>query len=81
MKQQHKVRGFPTVLILSPGGDLVQTTGYQSGGAERYVEHLRSFIDPHTVLAVRRVAPERRVSSLSATGFTNRNFLTAAVTM
>jgi len=44
---KYAVRGFPTVLILSPSGDTVARTGYQDGGAEKYVEHLKSFIDPH----------------------------------
>jgi len=44
---KYSVRGFPTVLILSPSGDTVARTGYKDGGAGKYVEHLKSFIDPH----------------------------------
>jgi thioredoxin-related protein len=47
MAKKYGVRGFPTVLILSPSGELVRSTGYQEGGAERYVEHLKGIIDPH----------------------------------
>ena len=44
---KYGVKGFPTVVILAPDGGLVARTGYQKGGAEAYVEHLKSFIDPH----------------------------------
>jgi len=47
LKNKYGVRGFPTVLILSPDGDLVTQTGYQEGGAEKYVKHLQGSIDPH----------------------------------
>ncbi len=47
MIKQYKVSGFPTVLVLSPDAGLVQRTGYQAGGAEKYVEHLKQIIDPH----------------------------------
>ena len=42
-----KVRGYPTVLILSPKGELVRKTGYQKGGPENYVEHLKGIIEEH----------------------------------
>ena len=47
LKQEYAVRGFPTVLVLSPEGKLVQRTGYQKGGPENYVAHLKKIIDPH----------------------------------
>ena len=47
LRKKFHVTGFPTVIILSPTGDKVAETGYQPGGAEKYVEHLGGFIDPH----------------------------------
>jgi len=41
------VRGYPTVIILSPEGDLVGKTGYKEGGPKKYVEHLTAMIDKH----------------------------------
>jgi protein disulfide-isomerase len=38
------VRGFPTVFVVSPEGDVVAKTGYQAGGAEAYVKHLKGLI-------------------------------------
>ncbi len=47
LSKKYGVRGFPTVLVLSPDGRLVGTTGYRPGGAEAYVQHLKAMIDPH----------------------------------
>lgn len=47
LSRQYGVLGYPTVLILSPDGELVGKTGYQPGGAEAYVQHLKAMIDPH----------------------------------
>lgn len=50
MKQNEKlakefgVRGFPTVFVLAPDGSTVGKTGYQAGGPEEYVKHLKSII-------------------------------------
>ncbi|HOO76750.1 MAG TPA: thioredoxin family protein [bacterium] len=44
LAQKYGVRGYPTVIILDPAGNLVGKTGYRPGGAEAYVEHLRSMI-------------------------------------
>jgi protein disulfide-isomerase len=38
------VRGFPTVFILSPEGETVAQTGYQAGGAEAYIAHIKQLI-------------------------------------
>lgn len=52
MKQNEKlakefgVRGFPTVFVLAPDGSILPggKTGYQAGGPEAYVEHLKKII-------------------------------------
>jgi len=44
---KYGIRGYPSVVILSPEGDKVGRTGYRKGGAEEYVGHLKSIIDPH----------------------------------
>jgi thioredoxin-related protein len=44
MLKEFKVSGFPTVFILNPAGKTVAKTGYQAGGAEAYVEHIRKLI-------------------------------------
>ena len=44
LAKKYGVKGYPTVLILSPEGDLVATTGYQAGGAKKYVDSLKAMI-------------------------------------
>jgi len=56
LKQQNRklagdygVQGFPTVAILNHKGDLVALTGYQRGGAVKYIEHVKSLIKQHEI--------------------------------
>jgi len=42
--KEFKVRGFPTVFILDSDGKIIAKTGYQDGGAEAYVEHIKKLI-------------------------------------
>ncbi len=44
LKAEFGVRGFPTVFLLDPSGKTVAKTGYQAGGPEAYVEHLKKLI-------------------------------------
>ncbi|KQC03210.1 MAG: hypothetical protein APR54_09600 [Candidatus Cloacimonas sp. SDB] len=43
--QKFKVRGFPTIILLDKFGNEINRTGYQAGGAAKYVEHLQKMID------------------------------------
>lgn len=38
------VRGFPTVFILNPDGEVINKTGYQDGGPEAYVDYIKEVI-------------------------------------
>jgi len=40
LKEKYGVRGFPTVLVMTPDGQVFGKTGYKPGGAEPYIEHL-----------------------------------------
>ncbi len=44
LAQIYKVRGFPTVVMLSSDGKEIGRTGYQPGGPEKYIEHLKSIV-------------------------------------
>lgn len=44
LARQFSVRGFPSVAILDPEGNLVTMTGYRRGGAESYVEYLKQLL-------------------------------------
>jgi protein disulfide-isomerase len=43
--RQYAVRGFPTVIIMTPDGEVIDVTGYRPGGAKSYVTYLRDTID------------------------------------
>ncbi len=47
LQQKYGIRGFPTIIILSPEGERVEQTGYRRGGPEAYVEHLQEIIAQH----------------------------------
>ena len=44
LAKEFGVRGFPTVFILGPDGSIVGKTGYQQGGPEAYVTHIKKII-------------------------------------
>jgi thioredoxin-related protein len=47
LAQQFGVRGYPTVILLSPDGKLAARTGYQAGGPKAYVEHIKELIEAY----------------------------------
>lgn len=47
LMQKYGIRGFPSVIVLSPTGELVGKTGYREGGPEAYVDHLKQMIEEH----------------------------------
>ncbi len=47
LAKKYGIRGYPSVIILSPDGDLVGRTGYQEGGAKKYVDQLKEMIAEH----------------------------------
>ncbi|MEM8867466.1 MAG: thioredoxin family protein [Verrucomicrobiota bacterium] len=44
LAEKYGIRGFPTIVVLSPEGELVEKTGYQRGGPEAYVEHIKEIV-------------------------------------
>lgn len=44
LAEKYGVQGFPTVLILDAEGKKLSETGYQAGGGEKYVEHLKKLL-------------------------------------
>ena len=44
LQGKYKVRGFPTVILLNPDGKVAGRTGYQAGGPEAYIEHIKKMI-------------------------------------
>lgn len=44
LAKRYGIRGYPTIIVLSPQGELVEKTGYKRGGAEAYVEHIKEIV-------------------------------------
>jgi protein disulfide-isomerase len=44
LAKKYAIEGYPTVIILSPEGDVVVTTGYRPDGPKKYVEYLTTTI-------------------------------------
>ncbi len=49
LARKYKIRGYPTIIVLSPDGEIAGKTGYQKGGPVAYVKHLTAIIDKHKV--------------------------------
>ncbi|MCF8265520.1 MAG: thioredoxin family protein [Ignavibacteriales bacterium] len=45
LARRYGVQGFPTILLLDRTGKVVGKTGYQAGGANAYVAHLKKFFN------------------------------------
>ena len=45
LKDKYGIRGFPTVLVMTPDGEVFGKTGYRPGGAEPYIEHLNEMLE------------------------------------
>ncbi|MCX6997836.1 MAG: thioredoxin family protein [Kiritimatiellaeota bacterium] len=45
LAKAYGIRGYPSVIILSPDGEVVGQTGYREGGPKKYVEYLKQLID------------------------------------
>lgn len=43
--QKYGIRGFPTVLFLDKDGEVVGRSGYQAGGPEKYISHIKSLLN------------------------------------
>ena len=44
LARKYGIRGFPTILLLDSDGQVIAQTGYQYGGAAKYVEHLQELL-------------------------------------
>ncbi|MEO0508446.1 MAG: thioredoxin family protein [Verrucomicrobiota bacterium] len=44
LAEKYGIRGYPTIVLLTPEGDLIEKTGYRRGGPEKYVDHIRELI-------------------------------------
>lgn len=45
LAERFRVEGFPTILLLDAEGKELARTGYQEGGADGYIAHLKSLLN------------------------------------
>lgn len=46
LASQYGIEGYPTIVLVDSAGKEIARTGYQYGGAEAYVTHLRELLAP-----------------------------------
>ncbi len=44
LAEKYNIRGFPTIILIDAQGHEIARTGYQSGGAENYVNHIKELL-------------------------------------
>lgn len=44
LARRFGIKGFPTILLVNSKGEEIARTGYQYGGAAKYVEHLQELL-------------------------------------
>ena len=44
LSEKYAIRGFPTVLLLDAKGEVLAQTGYQKGGPEKYLAHVKGLV-------------------------------------
>jgi protein disulfide-isomerase len=44
LAKKYEIQAFPTILVLSPEGELIKQTSYRPGGAEAYVRHVKGIL-------------------------------------
>jgi thioredoxin-related protein len=44
LAEKYEVQGYPTILLLNSKGREVARTGYQEGGPEKYIEHVKELL-------------------------------------
>lgn len=61
LQSMFPVRGFPTIVVLNPDLSLKLITGYQAGGAARYVTHLEKDDILKTLKKQNGMTPEEQI--------------------
>ncbi len=66
LKGKYKVRGFPTILLMSADGEVYAKTGYRKGGPDAYIEHLDSLYAKRPTAAKKPQVQEASAKPASA---------------
>src|SRR5262249_59536228 len=41
LQKKYEIQGFPTILIMTPDGDVYAKSGYKPGGPDKYLEDVK----------------------------------------
>ena len=44
LAKKYSIRGYPTIVLLTAEGELIERTGYQRGGAANYIAHIKEIL-------------------------------------
>lgn len=44
LAKTYGIRGFPTILVMDANAKVLKSTGYQRGGPEKYVSHIKQIL-------------------------------------
>ena len=64
LSKQYAIAGFPTILLLDAQGEVYAQTGYQEGGAKKYLEHLGTLAKQNTPEVKKTLAAKMKAEAL-----------------
>jgi len=47
LARKYEIKGYPTIIVLSPDGKTAGKTGYLQGGPWEYARHLKKIIEDY----------------------------------
>jgi thioredoxin-related protein len=64
LSKQYAISGFPTILLLDAQGEVYAQTGYQEGGAKKYLAHLAELTKQNTPEGKKALAAKMKAEAL-----------------
>ena len=64
LAEKYSIRGYPTVLLLDAKGKVLAQTGYQKGGPEKYLAHVKGLVQNGPLLQKHIKPYEKRFEAL-----------------
>ena len=80
LAEKYSIRGYPTVLLLDAKGEVLAQTGYQEGGPEKYLAHVKGLVQNGPQLQKHIKPYEKRFEALGRKFGESANAVAAKVT-
>ena len=80
LSEKYSIRGYPTVLLLDAKGEVLAQTGYQKGGPEKYLAHVKGLVQNGPLLQKYIKPYEKRFEALGRKFGESANAVAAKVT-